>query len=211
MKYYYLNGIDKLGPYTLEEIISRNLNSVTMIFREDKSNWVPLSEFEELNVSPVDILDNSEQETTVVELINKNPIEEKKIKLPKYTIQILLIALSIGLSALITYFQQQNDYNKISAEINSIFDGKTEVSDYYIRSGLDGKLYDVVYHTGIKLSDFKLPDYVTANNIILNSAPIKSLNDKDYWFEDNLKRWEIFKNLKQCYIKKEYIDVFNTL
>jgi hypothetical protein len=49
MKYYYLDGIEKKGPYTLEEIISRNLSSDTMIYREDKTNWLALSDFDELN------------------------------------------------------------------------------------------------------------------------------------------------------------------
>lgn len=60
MKYYYLDGIEKKGPYTLEEILSRNLSSDTMIYREDKTNWLALSDFEELNVSIIDVVDKSE-------------------------------------------------------------------------------------------------------------------------------------------------------
>ena len=55
MKYYYLDGIEKKGPYTLEEILSRNLSSDTMIYREDKTNWLALSDFEELNpIKPIE-------------------------------------------------------------------------------------------------------------------------------------------------------------
>ena len=59
MKYYFLEGIDKLGPYSINEILSRNLSKETMVYREDKTNWFPLSEFEELNVSLIDVIKTS--------------------------------------------------------------------------------------------------------------------------------------------------------
>ena len=50
MKYYYLDGIEKKGPYSLAELRSRNLSSDTMVYREDKTNWFALSDFDELQV-----------------------------------------------------------------------------------------------------------------------------------------------------------------
>lgn len=59
MKYYYLDGANKLGPFSKEEILSKNLNDKTLIFREDKDNWFPLLEFDELN--PKNEVFNSKQ------------------------------------------------------------------------------------------------------------------------------------------------------
>ena len=124
MKYYYLDGIEKKGPYTLIELLSRNLSSDTMIYRDDKTNWLALSDFEELN--PIETIESNnimipqEDEANVNET-KINTTDEGKIKLPKYTILVILIFTSIGISALITYFQQKNDYKKISDEINVLF------------------------------------------------------------------------------------------
>lgn len=215
MKYYYLNGIDKLGPYTFDEIKSRNLNSDTMIFREDKSNWFPLSEFDELNIPVLELIDTAVKEVPETELINEPVIDDIKIKLPKHTIVILFIVASIGIAALITNFQQKSDYKKINDDLDLLFKGKTSISDYYCSDRLDGMLYDVVYHTGEKTGRSSFPkfsDYVTANNIILDSEPFKSSIDKDdYRYNKDLKQWDKFKNLKQYYIKSKYYEGFMAL
>lgn len=216
MKYYYLDGIEKKGPYTLEEIRSRNLSSDTMIYREDKSNWLPLSDFEELN--PIETI---ESDDIILPLVEEANVDEKDIiasdegiiKLPKHTILILLIVASIGIAALITYFQQKNDYKKISDEINELFKSKTSISDYYCSDRLDGKLHDVVYHpSDIEMGmDFNNAR-VEANGIPLFFMPYKSPQDKDnYRYEQKLEQWDLFKNLKQYFIKAHYSDGFSAL
>ncbi|WP_396141688.1 DUF4339 domain-containing protein [Flavobacterium sp.] len=48
MNYYYLDGIEKRGPYSLSEIHSRNLSSDTMVFKEGSNKWVRLSDIEDI-------------------------------------------------------------------------------------------------------------------------------------------------------------------
>lgn len=218
MKYYYLDGIDKKGPYSLNEILSRNLSKETMIYREDRNNWAPLSDFEELNISEtIDVIINKPESDTIdISFENDSNItvnDDKKIRLPSYTILIVFIVISIGISVLVTYLQQKNDYEEINTEINSLFKGKTSISDYYCSDRLEGKLYDVVFDSGDQGDPiFKSNPYVTANNITLASEPYKSPDEKDdYWYDQNLKQWELFKNLKQYYIKDKYSDGFKAL
>lgn len=209
MKYYYLDGIEKKGPYTLEEILSRNLSFDTMIYREDKTNWLALSDFEELN--PIETI---ESEDIIIPLEDESNVDKKdiitndevKIKLPKHTILILLIVASIGIAALITYFLQRSDYNKINDDINALFQDKSSISDYSVEDYSDGRLYDVNYHKGDKILNIQMPDYVTANNITLAEEPYINPDDNNN-YSNNVKseRWETFKNLKQYYIKGPYI------
>ena len=210
MKYYYLDGIEKKGPYTLEEIIYRNLSSDTMIYREDKTNWLALSDFEELNqietiesedvIIPIEVVSNIHKEEAIT-------TDEVKIKLPKHTILILLILASIGIAALITYFQQKNDYNKINDNVNALFKDKSSISDYSVEDNSDGTLYDVVYHAAdTKDPFFKGDNFVTVNNKRIATEPYKSISNSDnYRYNKNLQQWETFKNLKQYYIKGPYI------
>ena len=46
MNYYYLDGIEKRGPYSIEELKSRNLNPNTLVLLEGSKDWVKLSELE---------------------------------------------------------------------------------------------------------------------------------------------------------------------
>lgn len=48
-KYFYTNGTDKIGPFTLEELKEQNLSRTTMVWFYGLDNWKPLSEIEELN------------------------------------------------------------------------------------------------------------------------------------------------------------------
>jgi hypothetical protein len=216
MKYYYLDGIEKKGPYNIEEILSRNLSSDTMIYREDKTNWIALSGFEELNVDKCTDNKNisiSEYENQVKEENVKDNIDSKKIILPKNTFLILYIVASIGLAALITYLQQKIEYKKISDDINILFKNKTSISDYYISDRLDGKLYDVVYHKADKNNLlFSGDNFVTANNIRLSTQPYLGQGDNDsYLNEKQFKQWALFKDLNQYFIKEKYVDGFEAV
>lgn len=47
-KYFYTNGIDKIGPFSIEELKKENLTRETKIWFYGLENWKPLSEIEEL-------------------------------------------------------------------------------------------------------------------------------------------------------------------
>jgi hypothetical protein len=216
MKYYYLDGIEKKGPYTKEEILSRNLSPDTLIYREDKTNWTTLSNLEELNViEPIESKDISVSvsESQVEHEDIKDNIESKKILLPKNTVLILYIVVSIGLAALITYLQQKVNYNKISDDINLLFQNKTTISDSYISESLDGKLFDVIYHAGIKSNPvLNRNDFVTVNNILLATEPnMNQEDDNSNFYERNYKQWALYKDLKQYFIKEHYVEGFKVL
>jgi GYF domain 2 len=209
MKYYYLEGIEKKGPYTVEEIKSRGLSGETLIFREDKNNWHPLSVFEELIKTEKTDLNPSEN------FSEENSPKNDEIKIPNYLIYIAMLVVSTGIAILLTYFQQKNDYNKISQEINDIFKGKKSVSDYITDDDIEekGDLFKVVYHSENKSDLINWHDaYVEANGIILSSKPYKNESDHDsYFYKNELKQWNLFKNLNQYFVKSDYPDGFTVL
>jgi hypothetical protein len=71
MNYYYLDGLNKLGPYSQREIWELNLPFNTLILREDKSSWLPKSEFKELELSQLNQVPRSIEEKTSNFKINK--------------------------------------------------------------------------------------------------------------------------------------------
>ena len=113
MKYYYLDGTAKLGPYTLKEISSRNLSEKTMVFREDMSNWEPLSNFEELhkNKNEFEIEDKIALDEIKIEKTSSSRLKNTKINnLQKKTITIVSILIAIVLLGLLASYY----YNRVT-------------------------------------------------------------------------------------------------
>jgi hypothetical protein len=104
MKYYYLDGIEKKGPYTLEEILSRNLSSDTMIYREDKTNWIALSDFEELKI----IVSNKSE--TLTKTKSKNNLF--KVSLFYYFFICCILALIRTILAVVSYENNKGNINR---------------------------------------------------------------------------------------------------
>lgn len=48
MNYYYLDGLEKKGPYKPHELISRKLTQDTLVLSEGMTNWKPVKEVPEL-------------------------------------------------------------------------------------------------------------------------------------------------------------------
>ena len=48
MNYYYMDGLDKKGPYTKEEIQLRKLSPETLLIKEGMTQWSKLETFDEL-------------------------------------------------------------------------------------------------------------------------------------------------------------------
>jgi hypothetical protein len=194
MLYYYLDGLDKKGPYNSEEIRSRNLKDDTLVFAEGTKSWKPLEYFPELKLNPKYSTDKVEdvnvQSNFDVPSVNK-PVDilpiKKKVRVHPFFLFIILTAAFTGISYLIVIQQKQKDLNKIKGEIEKIFKGKNAVSDYN-QTGNNGILYDVK----------KGPenDVLYLNKKILGYKP--STDDPDN--QEELKKWNKVKDLVQYYV-----------
>lgn len=48
-EYYYLEGAEKMGPFTLEELKAQKINRSTKIWRNPWSDWKPAWQIPELS------------------------------------------------------------------------------------------------------------------------------------------------------------------
>lgn len=46
--YYYANGTDSLGPFTLDELKTKDISSTTLIWHDGLENWTPANQVEEV-------------------------------------------------------------------------------------------------------------------------------------------------------------------
>lgn len=174
-EYYYLDGIDKKGPFTKDEIIAKNLSPSTLIYFDGLSNWQPISQTEDLN-----------QPVVVVEEVVNSYIDEKnddkktgipnKIKVSSFLVAIIFLALTTFLSYLYTNNQKEADLKKIESEINDVFDGKEEICDFE-SSGVSGGFQALDLFTPNDNEGKRLVEYYNCKNGGWTVFTLKRLNN----------------------------------
>ena len=210
MHYYYLDGLEKKGPYTAEEIANRNLKSDTLLFVEGGTDWKPLNDFIEFNerknsnITQGILLETPQESLNDANTSNSQREHHKrKLKLPALIIFIAISALGILISYFIVSSQRENDLHKVQSQIDKILKGKFSVSDY-MRNNNTGTLYDVQWSSFFQ-SDQQ--DILSENKKTIITRPVKKtilgeVSDKDY--STQLKLWNLFKDITQYYESGDY-------
>lgn len=128
--YFYLEGSEKKGPFSKEEIIELNLSKETLIFEDELNKWLPLSNLKEFKEQKI-------------------KADKKKIKIPAIFILLLLLIVSSTIAYYITEYNRKSDYKLLKDKISKVFEGKTEISDYSkssVKGNLDkAKYYDEIW------------------------------------------------------------------
>jgi uncharacterized protein DUF4339 len=172
MLYYYLDGLDKKGPYTGDELKSRNLNEETMVFSDGMSNWTAIKNLPELHKILFATLIIA-QETISPDLKQKNEIiaenkddttksantsKQKKIRIPAIIFLIIGITATVGASYLVVKKQRATDLELMNKKISEVLQGKDEVCDHK-KTGVTGELKDADLLTSTDNDGKKLVEY----------------------------------------------------
>ncbi len=203
MQYYYLEGIEKRGPYTKVELKERDLKPETLVLSEGMENWLPIKQIPELNefIFLRDSLnDNNDSNQTFdkKEETKDANVEQSKIKISSAFFLLLCFVLCVGLTYLITNSQRKNDFDEINKKVDLVFQGKNNVSDYSY-DGTDGQLYDVYLSSFFEgIGDDK--NVVRTKKRTLAYKPADVEDDKYVTYnEEKRKQWDLFKGLVQYY------------
>jgi hypothetical protein len=140
-KYFYTNGVDKIGPFTYEELKEQNLSRETMLWFYGLDNWKPLSEIEELNsltnsIPPLlkfseiintDNSNNIKKDFIEKVITAKNPKSRKKSK------TLLIIAAVLGVIIFVGYISIKNKKNNMLYNSIATNSYKTDVDfNFYV-------------------------------------------------------------------------------
>ena len=135
VNYYYLDGLEKKGPYNSEEIQARQLSLETLIFKDGSNSWLPLVNFPELQ-QPIKSIQSNEAPIESPEIAFDN-LEKEKIKIPV----LLIICLGFVISTALGFtFTKEHPFVAMSSEAaQEIFDKEEgfrlatprEVQDFY--------------------------------------------------------------------------------
>lgn len=90
IEYYYLDGVNKIGPLTQEEIINLHLSENTWVYCEGMKNWKMISEVEELQNKPmIEKASSDEQESD--KSIQTDNINTKAIRVKPNCMKTILL------------------------------------------------------------------------------------------------------------------------
>jgi len=141
-KYFYTDGIEKFGPFTIDELKEQNLSRVTKVWFYGLDNWTTLSEIDELNsitssIPPQLKISNAKETQNTNEpkpTKQKLNIEKKTIKTSNNLKRVIIItatSIIVLLIGFVSYKHHQNNelYQNI---VNSAYDTDTDF-DFYVK------------------------------------------------------------------------------
>jgi hypothetical protein len=139
-KYFYTNGIDKIGPFSFEELKDQNLLRDTKVWFYGLDSWKPLNEIEELNsltnsippplkTSETKEIDYSPKKENV---IVDNTIIKKKTKNKKALKVLLIVVVVLAMITFLGYIFIKNQAdNKLYTSIaSSAYDANVDFNFY---------------------------------------------------------------------------------
>jgi len=174
-KYFYTNGIDKFGPFSIEEMISRNLTRETKIWFYGLENWTPLSEIDELKSIinskpppikfslPIDIQANNKEQYE----LDKKEIEKVRLQKNRKLKQVMVTTVILSLVLLIGYVSSKNQENKKIYQEVILGAYETDLNfDFYVEKfyrdiGYYGIFPKKPFKTIIKFGNFEHIDNAT--------------------------------------------------
>lgn len=182
-KYYYLDGPERKGPFTEEELINLNLSHEILIWTEGFDNWRPLKDIPDLlRIIPPPLPENIRAEVTKMKKSNK-------VRYSFLTLLALLIT-----SFIIVYFVIGTNKTKykqeLSDRIERIFDGKTIICDG-VNYGVKGELKKIAILSPSEEDRLFYNNRAAHDEYVVNKK--EGIIEKFYCFEGGFT----FKKLKK--------------
>lgn len=181
MKFYYLDGSERKGPFTIREINKLGLSDETLVFDDFDNKWRPYIEFN---------FDKNFRDFSEVKKPQEKPT--KKIKANRIIVFIIMILCSSVVAYILALDAKNSDFKNFKSKIDDMFGGKPIVYDYSYTS-VEGEL----------LPESKLPLFPNECEYYLE----KNYNIHEY-FECKDGGWGIFalKKLNVGYDIIKYIS-----
>lgn len=221
-KYFYTDGVEKYGPFSLEELKQHELTGKTKVWYYGLENWTPLSEIEELNsyanlIFPKPEISgksktiqegNIHKTTSLEKTIAKNKSNRKRNIKKGVFIPFIIILITV-----FAYFTNYNQKaNKLYQEISSsAYDADIDFDFYVQKFYRDLEVFGIFPQkpktTIIKFAKF---DHITDATHI-HGVSCGVYDDDRIEIYINPSTWEKFSKPKRYYLMYHELshDVLN--
>ena len=139
---YFLSGINKLGPYSVEELKNLNLASNTLVYSDEWGSWQKIEDLPKLYSQLKNNTPNTNSQTLKS---NKNAMKSEIVIKPIFFI-FLSFFLSFIISLCITLYQRKLSLNDINIKINKCFENDNSIADYGIEGVNEGQFHKLKNH-----------------------------------------------------------------
>lgn len=178
INYYYLDGIEKKGPFVISEMLTLNLLPTTLIYFDGLINWSPLSQVEDLKQPEFSEEEQQKSKNNIESLgvIQKLESKPKMIKIPSFVLLIITISLTTFLSFFYTKYKAEKDLKSLETKIDAVLQGKDEICDYK-NDAVKGKLNVWEFFTPSDNEGNGLIEYYKCENGGWKVLALKRLNN----------------------------------
>lgn len=128
---YYLEGIEKKGPFSKQELKDLNLNTETLVYSDEWKSWQKIKELPDL------LIFLSSKDFEKKEISRKSYIKENPIIIKPIFVYFILLLTSLLLSFISVSIRKKSDFTDIKNEINDYFGGNQSIADFDM-AGIDG-------------------------------------------------------------------------
>ncbi len=146
-KFFYTNGTEKIGPFTLEELKRQNLSRDTKIWFYGLENWTALSDIEELSSITNSIppkLRNEEKEI-IQRTYNTNRTNPSQPSNRRILKKVAIITIVFASLILISYFiyNNQRDLRLYKKVVDSAYETDVDFNFYLDKFYRDLEVYGI--------------------------------------------------------------------
>ncbi len=177
MNYFYLKGLDKIGPLSRDELKKvEGLTPNTLVWYETLAEWTKISDLVELNSDmfgtvktivpppiPQEIID---KENETIQEVKKQEKQKSKFSAIRVSVSLVVILISLGISYKIFDNKVEKSKTELLDKIELIFQGKISVCDgvkYQIEGTLK-KLGKPIVKDDDIFNSFTLSEYIRKKN-----------------------------------------------
>jgi hypothetical protein len=167
MEYFYIEGLEQKGPFSLDQLISRGIKSDTLIWKKGLNEWKPARDVEELKSIFQEIppplpkaVGNCQEEEE--EAFIESSDAKLWITIKVFSAVLVLLGLALLVSQQIVEVKRKRLRQEIQSELDEIFEGRPEVLDGIFDPNIGGTTVEL--ETNFDNSYSSIKKWGEANN-----------------------------------------------
>ncbi|TDQ15197.1 hypothetical protein DFQ04_3083 [Algoriphagus boseongensis] len=206
-KYFYTDGVTKFGPYSIEELLDKNISRDTKVWFYGLATWTPINEIEELKevvskIPPPIHIPVGPPPLDFIEHFSPELLPEEKSKYKQADIFVIIfIIVCILIGMFVMYLDKKNEVSDLYEKVlMDSFDGDEDFSLYLDKFYRDLNVFGIYPKKPSNVTiKFARLDQIT-NTTHIHAMSYGGDNDDLIEIYINPSSWDKFNKPKRHYL-----------